>query len=87
MIGCCYRFKLLHTFTGNGYYDSWFDYTVTLADDFNLDQRPCSQMNTGSTFEHMLFDLENDPYETTNLYYDDSYAAVRVQCLLNFLKL
>lgn len=50
-----------------------------LADDFNLDQRPCSQMNTGSTFEHMLFDLENDPYETTNLYYDDSYATVRVR--------
>ena len=55
---------------------------MTLADDFNLDQRPCSQMNTGSTFEHMLFDLENDPYETTNLYYDDSYAAVRVRFLL-----
>ena len=72
------RYKLLHTFTGNGYYDSWLDYTVALSDDSDLSQKPCSQMNTGSEFEYMLFDLLKDPFETTNLYYDDAYSSVRV---------
>lgn len=77
------RYKLLHTFTGNGY-DDWFDYTVALTDDGDLEQKPCSQMNSGSSFEYFLFDLVKDPYETTNLYYNDNYASVRVRRQLLF---
>jgi hypothetical protein len=35
-------------------------------------------MNSGQSFDYLLYDLQNDPYETTNLYDLPAYAVVQV---------
>eukprot|EP00595_Chromulina_sp_UTEXLB2642_P001428 CAMPEP_0196762822 /NCGR_PEP_ID=MMETSP1095-20130614/2863_1 /TAXON_ID=96789 ORGANISM="Chromulina nebulosa, Strain UTEXLB2642" /NCGR_SAMPLE_ID=MMETSP1095 /ASSEMBLY_ACC=CAM_ASM_000446 /LENGTH=483 /DNA_ID=CAMNT_0042114725 /DNA_START=416 /DNA_END=1867 /DNA_ORIENTATION=- len=62
------HYKLMHTFY-NEEYDKWYEEDeVTNYDDYTV-IKSCSQTAISSgTFTYYLFDLINDPYETTNLY-------------------
>ena len=66
------KYKLMHTYDAPDYGD-WFDYADKLENDDSLAEGICSQtLAANGIFTYFLFDLENDPYETTNLYDDDS---------------
>ena len=66
------KYKLMHAYDAPDYGD-WFDYTEKLENDDSLAEAICSQTLAASgIFTYFLFDLENDPYETTNLYDDGS---------------
>ena len=72
------QFKLLETYTDNGYSD-WNSADELEEDDDSLSSlETCTQGGaTGSgTYTSFLFDLTNDPYETTNLYDEGAYADV-----------
>lgn len=53
------------------------------TDSGTVDECIWSVANTG-VYSFMLFDLVNDPYETTNLYdtNDDDIAAAKVFCII-----
>lgn len=63
------RYKLVRTHVDNDY-TSWYNYTTALDEDDDISRGTCieSYVNTG-TLSTMLFDLWEDPNETTNLYY------------------
>ena len=64
------RYKLIHFFD-NSVYGGWYDAYVENADDDNADVTECSSVAeelTQGDFVYALFDLQNDPYETTNIY-------------------
>ena len=66
------KYKLMHTYDAPDYGD-WFDYAEKLENDDSLAEAMCSQtLAANGIFTYFLFDLENDPYETTNLYDDES---------------
>ena len=66
------QYKLMHTYDAPDYGD-WFDYTEKLENDDSLAEAICSQtLAATGQFTYFLFDLVNDPYETTNLYDDGS---------------
>jgi arylsulfatase A-like enzyme len=69
------RYKLIHSFVGSKL-DGWFDMEERMDDDSVLDPGTCDQLDSIGTgnFTFLLFDLENDPYETTNLIDDTKYA-------------
>jgi arylsulfatase A-like enzyme len=65
------RFKLMHTYDDSDY-GAWnrIDEEDDEDDDLDSDDRCAQQFLTG-TFTYWLFDLQNDPFETTNLYDSD----------------
>ena len=73
------QYKLLHAYT-NSQSSEWFSVMDTEASDETLgDLATCSQDDAmEGQYEKFLFDLVNDPYETTNLYADEKYAEVKV---------
>lgn len=72
------QYKLIHAFNGNSA-AKWYDYTEANDDDEVMSVGDtCSQSaSLKGTFHKYLFDLVNDPYETTNLYHNDAYATER----------
>jgi hypothetical protein len=70
------QYKLMHTYDSSTY-GAWWDYDDTLDNDDSLAEATCSQSGSqNGEFSYFLFDLINDPYETTNLYdSDDTDAA------------
>ena len=70
------QYKLIETYTGSGL-DDTVDADYIEDDDADLSgTTECSQGNLGTVYSSMLFDLDADPYESNNLYYDDDYADV-----------
>jgi arylsulfatase A-like enzyme len=62
------RYKLVRTYIDNKY-TSWYNFTESYPQDDDLDRGSCSQqLSAKGTWDTMLFDLWNDPYETTDLY-------------------
>jgi len=72
------QYKLIETYTDNGYSDWNSADELEEDDDVLSSQETCTQGSATSsgTYTSFLFDLTNDPYETTNLYDDDKYSAV-----------
>jgi arylsulfatase A-like enzyme len=65
------KYKLMHAYDSSTY-GAWYDYDDLSDDDDISSMGGCSQSGASSgTFTYYLFDLEHDPYETTNLYYTD----------------
>jgi len=67
------QYKLMHTFNSSTY-GAWYNTDEIDEDDDALDAdvRCAPQAGFGDgEFTYYLFDLVNDPYETTNLYYSD----------------
>jgi arylsulfatase A-like enzyme len=61
------KYKLMHTYDDPNYGD-WF-YPDTALDDDSIDKESrCAQQFVKGDFTYWLFDLENDPYETSNIY-------------------
>jgi len=73
------RFKLMHTYDDPDY-GAWYTPTDEIDgdDDLESDNRCAQQFVTG-TFTYWLFDLDADPYETTNLYdsTDETYVDAK----------
>jgi arylsulfatase A-like enzyme len=72
------QYKLIDTMADNDF-DGWNDVDTEVDDDDQLDDMgTCTQYKTtkSGTYTSFLFDLINDPYETTNLYDDDKYSEV-----------
>jgi arylsulfatase A-like enzyme len=62
------RFKLMHTYDDKDY-GAWYSPDEELEDDDDLDSgNRCAQQFLKGKFTYWLFDLQNDPYETNNLY-------------------
>jgi arylsulfatase A-like enzyme len=65
------QYKLMHAYDSSTY-GAWYDYSDMLSDDDNLGEHSCCPSCSWSgTYTYYLFDLTNDPYETTNLYDSD----------------
>jgi hypothetical protein len=61
----------MHTYDDPNYGD-WF-YPDTALDDDSIDKETrCAQQFVKGVFTYWLFDLENDPYETSNIYNSDN---------------
>ena len=71
------RYKLFHAFFDRDSAE-WWDYDVRTTDDSTLAvNEDCTQaFGMIGIYQYFLFDLENDPYETTNLYFDEDYTTV-----------
>ena len=62
------KYKLMHTYDDHSY-GAWFDIDTEVLDDDELDSGDrCAQQFVTGSFTYWLFDLVNDPYETTNIY-------------------
>jgi arylsulfatase A-like enzyme len=61
------KYKLMHTYDDPDYGD-WFYPDTTLDDDSIDNENRCAQQFVKGVFTYWLFDLVNDPYETTNIY-------------------
>ena len=73
------RFKLIHYFNSS-YYAGWYDSSAVSEDDEGDNESECSATSSYSflgDYTKALFDLQNDPYETTNLY-DSSKGGISV---------
>jgi len=67
------KYKLLHEYQ-NAVFDGWYAANYTNTDDALEYSTECNQDSayaSGSVFKLWLFDMINDPYETTNLYYSE----------------
>ena len=75
-------FKLIHAFVGNPS-SQYYVYDDVNDDDGMLhDSAGCTQsdsMDQSGNYTYMLYDLNVDPYETTNLYSLDSYSVLKNQ--------
>ena len=67
------KYKLVHA-----YDDAYhvYDYEDELDADDLLETSDGCGFSAAGTYTKYLFDMENDPYETTNLYGDDTYSEV-----------
>lgn len=76
------QYKLMHAYIGNSQ-SKWYTADDEMDDDDTIDQvTSCSQSTSLSgTYSKFLFDLVNDPYEKTNLYYNSSYESIKVRLL------
>lgn len=75
------QYKLIEINSGSDY-SEWNDVDTASEDDDELDvSGSCVQSNSWKvgTWTQFLFDLSNDPYETTNLYDDSSYDATKTE--------
>jgi len=87
-----HRYKLIHAY--NGTYSDWFGYDETLADDDEMADECCMEcfvfraMADGDYF-YGLYDLQDDPYETVNLYdsMDDDISSVKAELYAVLLQL
>jgi arylsulfatase A-like enzyme len=62
------KYKLMHTYDDHSY-GAWFDIDTEVLDDDELDSGDrCAQQFVTGSFTYWLFDLVDDPYETTNIY-------------------
>eukprot|EP01033_Poteriospumella_lacustris_P013076 gene13076-9365_t len=62
------RYKLIRTHVGNDY-TTWYNYSSALSEDDDISRGSCTQTTSSTgTLSTMLFDLWDDPNETTNLY-------------------
>ena len=62
------RYKLMHTYDDHNY-GAWYNTDEAIIDDDVLDSDDrCAQQFLTGVFTYWLFDLQQDPYETTNLY-------------------
>ena len=71
------QYKLMHTYNDSTY-SQWYSVSEEFDEDDDLtdtDSRCAQQFITGD-FLYWLFDLESDPYETTNLYYSEEQEHV-----------
>ena len=63
------RFKLMHTYDDSIYGATYnVDSEIDGDDDLDSDDRCAQQFANGGDFTYFLYDLTNDPHETTNLY-------------------
>lgn len=77
------RYKLLHA-NINSQSLTYYPYDIVEDDDVLSDAQACSpETAMKGEYTKFLFDLVNDPYETTNLYDNDSYSDVKVRDFLN----
>lgn len=73
------RYKLIHAYS-DANQAKWYDFSAPLDDDSDMTSGSCPQLLAlRGTFERMLFDLEKDPNETTNLHDDPAYAEHKVR--------
>ena len=78
------RYKLIEINSGSDY-SEWNDVDTIEDDDANLDKLDsCVQQNSWKlgTWGQFLFDLKNDPYETTNLYDDKAHTLIKYELSL-----
>lgn len=62
------RYKLMHTYDDKDY-GNWYSIDDEIENDDDLDSGDkCAQQFVKGKFTYWFFDLQNDPYETTNLY-------------------
>ena len=62
------RYKLMHTYDDKDY-GNWYSVEDEIENDDDLDSGDkCAQQFVKGKFTYWLFDLQNDPYETTNVY-------------------
>lgn len=75
------QFKLIHAYTDN-YCADWYTVSEESDNDDNVAYNGynyCGQTQSlEGNYVTMLFDLVNDPYETTDLFSDSAYASVKV---------
>lgn len=74
-------YKLVHgyPYTEQAYY---YNFSTSLDDDTDMSSGSCSQtLAMRGAYVKMLFKLDEDPNETTNLYNDDAYGLVKVIAL------
>ncbi len=66
---------------------TFFLSTATVGNDDDISTyTSCSQASSLiGVYETMLFDLVNDPYETTDLFADETYADVKVGVVVKFV--
>lgn len=75
------RYKLIHAYTGS-LYDEYYNYDTARDGDDDLVDATCGQDDAlKGTYTFMLYDLDADPYETTNLYNDSDYETIQVMLL------
>jgi len=76
------RYKLMHHYTGNSLdsYDSVDDTTSDYVIGYNYgNYQKCICANSMyGNFTHMLFDLQEDPFEMKNLYNQTEYVDIQV---------
>lgn len=75
------KYKLVHGYpdTDQGYY---YNFSVPLDDDTDMSSGSCPQsLAMRGAYSKMLYNLEEDPNETTNLYSDNTYSSVKVRCI------
>ena len=66
------KYKLMHTYDDPAY-GGWYQTDTEILDDDVLDKDDrCAQQFLTGKFTYWLFDLIDDPYETTNLYSSDN---------------
>jgi arylsulfatase A-like enzyme len=73
------KYKLVHAYVDNAYSD-WYQFYDENEDDDSFALGECDQFGAidSGTYSYFLFDLFADPYETTNLYYDEKYNGIKV---------
>lgn len=60
----------------------WYSFETPLTDDFDMSSNSCPQfMAMIGKYMKFLFDLNADPNEKTNLYYDSKYSSIKVPFL------
>jgi arylsulfatase A-like enzyme len=74
------KYKLMHAYDSSTY-GAWYTDSDLVDNDDVMEPGSCGQSGASTgTFTKWLFDLENDPYETTNLFDnddDDDIASVK----------
>jgi arylsulfatase A-like enzyme len=76
--------KLLHSFEDTDQ-AMWYDFSEALDDDSVMDSGSCPQMLAlRGNYNKFIFDLDADPYETTNLYSDDRFTTQKVKNYVYF---
>ena len=83
------QYKLIHAYDDNSY-SGWYSQTSKDADDDNslAVSATCSQTDTlTGNYTMFLFDLINDPNETTNLYDDETYEDIKTDFYSQLIKL
>ncbi len=75
------NYKLMYAYEDDADLTGWDDLDVELAQDDNFAKSfICSQSSTSDgVYTKYLFDIVNDPYETTNLYGNSEYLKVQVR--------
>lgn len=75
------QYKLIHSYVDN-YCSEWYTASEVADSDDNLAydgiNRCGQEQSMEGTYVTMMFDLVNDPYETTDLFNNTAYASVKV---------